>query len=83
MPNRKMVTPATISLKSGLTRNPQARTRKMLGRRVRCDTLGRQGSIMPRMVKNSMAAMRAETGTVISHAATMRISAERLTSSWR
>jgi len=42
-----------------------------------------QGSIMPRMVKNRMAAMSAETGTVISHAPTMRIRAERLTSSWR
>ena len=38
---------------------------------------------MPRIVKNSIAAMSADTGTVMIHAAAIFNSAERFTSSWR
>ncbi len=41
------------------------------------------GSIMPRMVKYKIAAMKPDAGTVTSQAATIFISAERLTSSLR
>ena len=36
MPNRKIATPAAISLNSGLTQNPQASTASMTGSAIRC-----------------------------------------------
>ena len=42
-----------------------------------------QGVIMPRIMKNSIAAMSAEAGTVMTQAAAMRLSCERFTNSWR
>jgi len=40
-------------------------------------------SCIPRIMKNSMAAITAEAGTVMIQAAAMRRSKERFTSSWR